>query len=577
MNTDEAWESFIGIRKSSAQGYRDTVAAALNKIETDTANLTKLTNRLLGDQGMLEDSAGGAMAQSPTDDLSGPQDIGGKEMAQEDINEDKNALDEALGVIDQQVSAGSENGGGAVPPAPEEGGPEEGVEATVDVQEGMGMPMDEGLPKPEANFATECIQFSEKIKRELQNVANQGDYYKARRLIEIITAIDKIIDSDNDPGTVLKSDSMEKSKDKPWEEEEAMRTPQGRTRASRANNRSETTHDLTDKIDVRRGEEKSVKISNKRGYGDNPIAAERTPQGRARAQKEDREIPYLKEETGRLARDEEGDIVDIVGVENHFSKSEDDPEEELNASRTPNGRARAVTREEHYGFEPYSSDMSRAPTGEDKYNHIQSIVGSVKSDALGDKLQGRYASAAAKTPEGRDIDQVVQGNAPDRRGYTTIEGYDPDDATDYDTYAGYEALQKSNDGQTADPIPTGKTCSSEGGRRSMPMPKVDMEKADGDAQATDGMSGSEGDTQVATSDSTEAVAASCSGTVKKSIPSIRELMAHRQGGEEDPYMEFAKAHKQNLQYDIEHDETFQKSTAEKPAPFSDLMAKYRKG
>lgn len=580
MNTDEAWESFIGIRKSSAQGYRDTVAAALNKIETDTANLTKLTNRLLGDQGMLEDSAGSAMASSPTDDLSGPQDIGGKEMAQEDINEDKNALDEALGVIDQQVSAGSEDDGGAVPPAPAEGGPEEGVEATVDVQEGMGMPMDEGLPKPEANFATECIQFSEKIKKELQNVANQGDYYKARRLIEIITAIDKIIDSDNDPGTVLKSGSMEKSKSSPFDEYDAMRTPHGRARAASTggkkgeepyyskNNRSFTQDDIAREDDAIDNTGESREISYKRGKGDNPVDAERTPEGRAWAQHGDSNRGSMYE------RDERGQLKDVVGIE-HVHKSEEDPEEELNASRTPNGRARAITREER-GYEPYSSDESRALTDEDKYNHIQSLVDSVKSDEVGDKLQGTYASAAAITPKLRSTHQAVIGNAPDRAGYSVVEGNDPDDATDYDTYAGYEALQKSNDGQTADPIKMGSPDSNEGGRRSMPMPKVDMEKA-GDAQATDGMSGSEGDTQVTTSDSTEAVAASCSGAVKKSIPSIRELMAHRQGGEADPYMEFAKAHKQNLQYDIEHDETFQKSTSEKPAPFSDLMAKYRKG
>lgn len=600
MNTDEAWESFIGIRKSSAQGYRDTVAAALNKIETDTANLTKLTNQLLGDQGMLEDSAGSAMASSPTDDLSGPQDIGGKEMAQEDINEDRNALDEALGVIDQQVGA-SPDEGGAVPPAPAEGGPEEGVEATVDVQEGMGVPMDGGLPKPEANFATECIQFSEKIKKELQNVANQGDYYKARRLIEIITAIDKIIDSDNDPGTVLKSDSMEKAKsksendpvmfnDESWavtddmkfgeqdaDTDELMMLNARHTPASRAaqqgGQRREHPGDKQEKM-----REDAYRRATKL---DSDVAgAKRTPVPRAVMQGMKRMSDLAGGERLPTYYDVDQEVSrapsERFSGEEGIRKSEDDPEEERNASRTPNGRARAITREEHYGIEPYSSDMSRAPTAEDKFNHIQSIVDSVKSDALGNELQGTYASAAAKTPKGRSIDQVVEGNAPNRGAYTTIEGYDPDDATDYDTYAGYEALQKSNDGQTADPIKMGSADSNEGGRRSMPMPKVDMEKDGVDAQGTGGMSGSEGDTQVATSDSTETIAESCSGAVKKSIPSIRELMAHRQGGEADPYMEFAKAHKQNLQYDIEHDTAFQKSTSEKPAPFSDLMAKYRK-
>ena len=210
MDTDEAWESFIGIRKSN-KGYADTIAAALNDIKTDTANLAKLTNQLLGDQQLLENSPG----ESPAADLGGAPAAmpGSDEMPQDAEADNVNALDDAMSVIDEQVGGGQAPAGEDVGGAPEEGMPATEDETAMEQEPAPEAPMPDGgmepegmVPQPEASFDTECVQFMDLAKKELQNVTGAGDYYKARRLIGIITDIEKIINSDDDPDTLLKGE-----------------------------------------------------------------------------------------------------------------------------------------------------------------------------------------------------------------------------------------------------------------------------------------------------------------------------------------------------------------------------------
>ena len=154
-------------------------------------------------------------------------------------------------------------------------------------------------------------------------------------------------------------ESLDKSKDKPWEEREAMRTPHGRARAVSVggkkgeepyyskNNRSFTQDDVAREEDAIENTGESMEISHKRGEGDNPVHAERTPQGRAWAQHGDSNRGSMFE------RDERGQLKDVVGNE-HIHKSEDesiskDVERDVDmdyavqgARKTPMSRANAV-------------------------------------------------------------------------------------------------------------------------------------------------------------------------------------------------------------------------------------------
>lgn len=269
MDTDDAWNSFIGIRKATSTGYMDTVAAALNDIKKDTANLARLTNQILGDQQMLDSSAAEAPAQSPAQDLAAPSAPAaapadsGASPAPEKEGGSNGMLDDAMGMLGQQAAQAAapegmpqEEGGAPAGKAPADDS------ASADVPpEGYdgGMPADQGgVPKEGISFSTECIQFMDKVKEELQSASEQGDYFMARRLIEIITAIDKILKSDNDPSTVLKSEGI--AKDRGEYSSADINTVTGKL----PNNSDAGDYHMIDrrpKIDDSEGMERSVSVS----------------------------------------------------------------------------------------------------------------------------------------------------------------------------------------------------------------------------------------------------------------------------------------------------------------------------
>lgn len=153
-------------------------------------------------------------------------------------------------------------------------------------------------------------------------------------------------------------ESIDKSKGSPFEEYDAMRTPHGRARAASVggkkgempyyskNNRSFTQDDIAREEDALENTGESWGISHKRGKGDNPVFAERTPQGRARVQYGD------SDRGSEYERDERGQLEDVVGFE-HIHKSEDESigkvegwvePDEYKALRTPVGRDMAIAR-----------------------------------------------------------------------------------------------------------------------------------------------------------------------------------------------------------------------------------------
>lgn len=497
MNTDEAWESFMSIRKASSKGYADTIAAALNDIKTDTAKLTKLTNRLLGDQGMLESSAGTA----PTDDLGGAPGgdmTGGMELP--DNTEERGALDDAMDMLGDKAGAGAPQAAAAADmdaAAADMGAAQADQDmaaadvgdavADMDVsaadqtlpETGAGMTPDQALPQPEATFETACVQFSETVKQELQKAASEGDYYKARRLIEIVTAIDKIVESDGNPDTVLKG---EESTDNEEVSSENVGEPSPGTTPG------ETPGETPSVVPEEMPENEKVKKSCSEESIDKAIHIGDDPKADAR--------------TGKF-------------LERHGIRGSNIDEDVKIHGRT-------------YGTREEVDD-------DDDGKDIK------KSEE-----KGEYESA----------DPITDGTG--KRG----------------------SPRPGEEAETAhaDPIEVSKTTSSEGTREAEGFANVDMTKNaeaddddigktdDGAPVADEGMTGSvEGDN----------VASSCKKSA--SMPSFKDLMASRQSeGSEDLYSSFMKSVTDELQSEMDSDESFQKSVSERPASFSELMAKHRK-
>lgn len=286
------------------------------------------------------------------------------------------------------------------------------------------------------------------------------------------TGIDRRIDEDVGEEHIYKSEdeSIDKSKGSPFEEYDAMRTPHGRARAASVegkkgkepyyskNNRSFTQEDIAREEDAIDNTGESLEISHKRGKGDNPVDAERTPQGRAWAQHGD-----TNSRGSGFERDEWGQLKDVVGIE-HIHKSEgesinktgdytfDDTfvdEDIPDQFRTPYGRADAIAMKETGMHDPYWVHTSQNRWRTHKDDEYKGADIKDYWDADGG-VRRALTEMASVTPTGRANSQFMGDRNEYKNGVSRFgdEPIDWDkrhdsDWTEKDTYAGKEFLIKS--------------------------------------------------------------------------------------------------------------------------------------
>lgn len=558
MDTDEAWESFIGIRKSN-KGYADTIAAALNDIKTDTANLAKLTNQLLGDQQLLENSPG----ESPAADLGGaPTAMPGSDEMPQDAADNVNALDDAMSVIDEQVGGGQPPAGGAgeAPAEGAEAAPEEGVpamedETAMEAEPAPEAPMPDGgmepegmVPQPEASFDTECVQFMDLAKKELQNVTGAGDYYKARRLIGIITDIEKILNSDDDPDTLLKGQD---------EQDNGEVVPEGGEDLA-ASREAAPMDDST--FAKSEGATASAMPQTDRGSSEG---------GRKRMPMPDVDMEKAKHDVvGSSGMTDEDDFAESEDAE-PIAESEEAETEDIAESEDAETIAESEDAEpiaESCGSEPVKKTAmpDALPSFKDMLAHRKGAEGEdvyisfMKSatDALQHEVDEHFETMgftkstddadiaksidpetgedaippeARRTPVGRDI-AVLQNKEGDlyntrhaRTAVTDRDLVDEDGDEYYDEFADDQLLTPEQSKKAVDVL----SASKDPATRAI-------------SQRVGGL-GKFGVQRLSTDEDTGYAELYKSAALPESLPSFKSMMAHKRGSEEDPYVSFSKS------------------------------------